>query len=91
MSPGDVFRHYETTDWKEYYCVLERDPLAIRIFLDEQVYVSLSLYIYIYTYIERLPHHGAFLVALWDFRRMFSNRTPDGLGGFHLWGRTAIV
>ncbi|XP_046844941.1 disabled homolog 2-interacting protein-like isoform X2 [Xenia sp. Carnegie-2017] len=31
-------RQYSEGDWKEYFCVLERHPPALRIFLDEQEY-----------------------------------------------------
>ena len=37
LEPGDQSRQYDQSDWKEYFCVLEREPPAIRIFLDEQV------------------------------------------------------
>ncbi|CAB4006667.1 Hypothetical predicted protein, partial [Paramuricea clavata] len=38
LEPGDLSRQYDQSDWKEYFCVLEREPPAIRIFLDEQEY-----------------------------------------------------
>lgn len=37
LEPGDFSRQYDPSDWKEYFCVLEREPPAIRICLDEQV------------------------------------------------------
>ena len=37
IEPGDFSSQYDPSDWKEYFCVLERDPPAIRICLDEQV------------------------------------------------------
>ena len=37
LEAGDFSRQYDPSDWKEYFCVLEREPPAIRICLDEQV------------------------------------------------------
>ena len=37
LEAGDLSRQYDPSDWKEYFCVLEREPPAIRICLDEQV------------------------------------------------------
>ena len=42
IEPGDISGQYDLSDWKEYFCVLEREPPAIRIFLDEQVGLVLS-------------------------------------------------
>ena len=42
IGPGVLLRQFDATDWKEYFCVLEREPPTIRIFLDEQVYTNIQ-------------------------------------------------